>query len=537
MAEATQVRCPYCNAAQQPRADGQYTCEFCLQPFSVVQARQEESRLIQEIQAWVQQKIGAAGAAAAAGGIDATSRAYIFQQRVLPDIKRDVDRATEAFGTFAQFPLVPMPVLAPGGDASRNPLVEYRGQILGLKNLRARLNSEQVVSFAVGPTEQAVLQSMDRKLAELLHLSNVADAARSRRPDGYAAARRNLEALVEEVVTSLATEAARDPGLGTFLGAIRERYQQLIALARACEDLCASAAVHGSRLADEADAAATALDGVAVAIEQANYAPADTMPVVVGVRAEAAAARTLARWLRCYDTFTGRVPQPFLQFLADLTPMLTGDGAPPEVVAERLEVATTVLRAARGEAVGPVMSSLEWLQLWADGQRTRKTLGLFGSEEQIASLSPFMAPVWVAEVAFSKVQGSVFASGVESKLVAFVDACLPAAAGVVLVEDLNHPCVQALAFSAPLGTNQVALPFSTPSQVTTIIGQAARSRPGVLNPRVTLRGLSFFASGAAHYTSDKASRTLVRCANGFLPIDVSVVQRAQAMQTLTQRYG
>lgn len=535
MAETTQIRCPFCNAAQQPRADGQYTCEFCLQPFTVVDARREESRLVQEIQAWVQQKVGAAGASA--GGIDASSRAFIFQQRVLPDIKRDVDRALETFGTFGQFPLVPMPVMTASADTSRNPLVTYRGQILALKNLRARLNSDQVLGFAIGGTEQAVVQTMDRKLAELLHLSNVADAARSRRPDGYAAARRNLEALINEVNESLTKEAGNDAGLAWFLGAVRQRYEYLITLSQVCEQLCSAHVVQGGALAEHVEAAATGLDGVAAEIERAGYAPADTMPVVVGVRAEAASARSLARWLRCYDVFTGRVQESFLQFVADLTPVVSGDGASADVVAERLEIASTVLRAARGEAVGPAIGDFSWLQPWAEGQRTRKTLGLFGTDEQLAALASFMAPVWVADVGFSKAQGSVFTSGVESRFTAFVDACAPNVNGVIFVEDANHPYVQALAHAAPLGTNQVALPLSTPSQVTTIIAQAARKRPGVLNPRVTVRGLAFLPAGAAQYTSDKNTRTLVRCANGFLPVDPGVVQRMQAAQFIAQRYG
>src|SRR5579862_4112865 len=102
-ADATQVHCPFCNAAHPVQGAGSYTCEFCLQPFSVQDAQREEARLLDEIKAWVEQRVGGAGPAS---GVDLASRAYIFQQKVLPDLRRDVDRALERLGGFGQFPLV-----------------------------------------------------------------------------------------------------------------------------------------------------------------------------------------------------------------------------------------------------------------------------------------------------------------------------------------------------------------------------------------------------------------------------------------------
>ena len=53
--QSVQVHCPFCNATAEPRSEGRYICDFCLQPFSVVDAQREESRLLQEIRAWVEQ--------------------------------------------------------------------------------------------------------------------------------------------------------------------------------------------------------------------------------------------------------------------------------------------------------------------------------------------------------------------------------------------------------------------------------------------------------------------------------------------------
>lgn len=535
--QTTQVHCPFCNATTEPRPDGRYTCEFCLQPFSVVDAQREESRLLQEIQAWVQQKVGAVGLNG--GGVDAGSRAFIFQQRIFPDIKRDVDRSLETFGTFGQFALVPMPVATSRADQSGgNPLVMYRGQILGLKNLRARLSSDHVSGFAVGPAEQSSLQAMDRRLAELVHLSNVADAASTRRPQGYAAARRNLEALIEEIDQSLATEARNDPGLNGFLLTIRRRYQHLVELCRVSEELCTSMTAHGATLADGVARCADALEAVAAELEHSGYSPADTMPTVVGVRSEATAARVLMRWLQSYDVFTSRTQQPFLQFVADVTPLLGGDSISPEACAQRLEVAAFVLRAARGEPIAPAALDNSWVSAWAEAQRARKSLGLFGTEEKVTGVSAFLAPVWVADVAFSRAQGSVFTSGVENRAIAIVDASSPHPSKVVFIDDPGHPIAQAFGYPTQLGTRDVAMPLSTPADVVPMFAQALRGRPGTLNPRVNLRGIAFLTGASAAYQDNKGgARMTVGCANGFAQLDGSVVHRVQATQHILQRYG
>ena len=127
--KAVQVHCPFCNAAQAPRADGKNVCDFCLQPFTLVDATREEARLLEEIKDWLQQKVGAAGLAP--GSVDVSSRSYIFQQRILPELRRDVNRSLEVVGGFGQVALVTPPT--GGVRREPNPLVDARREILGLK--------------------------------------------------------------------------------------------------------------------------------------------------------------------------------------------------------------------------------------------------------------------------------------------------------------------------------------------------------------------------------------------------------------------
>jgi hypothetical protein len=532
-AVVTQVHCPFCNAAQPVQSAGAYTCEFCLQPFNVQDAKREEARLLDEIRAWVEQRVGAAGAAS---GVDLASRGYIFQQKVLPDLRRDVDRALERLGGYGQFALVTVPVRVPVQQSHQpNPLVAYRREILGLKGLKARLSSENVTSFATRDADKVAIRYMDRHLSSLVHLSNVAEAAAWRTPEGYAAARKNLETLAAEVAWSVATEGAQDPALGAFLGALQQRYGALAEICRICEEAGSGNAISGAALASRAEATAAALSATAHRVEASNYAPADTMPVVVAVHQESASARALARWLRAYEYITGHSQAPFPAFVADVDPLTGGGSLSPESQAELLDAVAFVLSAARGSTGVPVVADFSWVGTWAETSRQKKSLGMFGVEEQIASVDQFLSPFWVADVTFSRAQGTVFTSGQEQRTVALLDACNPSPQRVVVLGD--GPLAQALNTQGSLLGAPVAMPRSSPTQASTIMMQGLRGRPDYLNPRLRIRGLAFLASAAATYTGGQTPRIASTCLNGQVPVDDFARTQVQTTQQLLQRYG
>jgi len=533
VAVASQVHCPFCNAAQPVQAAGAYTCEFCLQPFSVHDAQREEARLVDEIKAWVEQRVGPGGSAS---GVDIASRAYIFQQKVLPDLRRDVDRSLERLGGYGQFPLVTVPVRAPVQQSyTPNPLVAYRREILSLKGLKARLGSEEVIAFATRDADKLAIRYMDRHLTSLVHLSNVAEAAASRTARGYAAARKNLEVMIEDVAQSLPTEGAQDRALGAFLYALQQRYQALAEICRICEEADSGNPIAGAPLAERAEAAAANLSVTAQHVEASNYAPADTMPVVVAIHQEAAAARALGRWLRAYDRIAGRSQVPFPVFVGDVDGLTGGGSVGPEAQAELLDAVAHVLNAARGIAGVPAVADFNWVGAWAEQARQKKSFGMFGVEEQLAHVEQFMSPFWVADISFSRKQGAVFASGQEQRAVAVVDACAPAPQHVVVLE--SAPLVNALESQASLAGVPVAMPRSSPSQASAVLMQALRGRPEYLNPRLRIRGLAFFGAAMATYTGGASPRTATACLNSLVSIDGFAATQIQTTHQLLQRYG
>jgi hypothetical protein len=533
---AVQVHCPFCNGVQAVQADGNYTCDFCLQPFSIVQAQKEETRLLEEIRGWLDKRIGSAGAAAS--GVDASSRSYIFQQRILPDLRREVDRALEVVGSYGQFQLVPVPVPAPSPTGRGiNPLVASRKDILALKNLRARLQSEYIRSFAIGEDDQAVVQSLDRRLAEIMGLSNVADAANRRDTNGYATARRNLGAVLTEIGESLGMETNPDPTFKPFLAALQERYKGLVELCRICEEVSSPNAVSGASLADRAEAIAATLRQAARAVEASQYSPADAMPVVISTQGEAVSAEYLARWLRTYDSLASKSLQPFPRFVGELSAVVHGGKHTAEAATELAEGCAWLVRVVRGEIAVPVYEDHSWGDGWVEGARAKKSLGVFGAEERVTYILHFMLPVWVADISFSKSTGAVFKEGVEAKCVGLVEATAPSAAKACFLHDRTSSLAQALDFPRVLSRRSVALPGSTAKAAEQALKLACSSRLDMLQAQIRLRGIAFLPAVYAYYESKKGNRALAACAGGQVPVEPGVHASIQSAGEVLRQFA
>jgi len=502
----------------------------------VQQAESEAARLKDEIKGWLQDKIGAAAVGGA--GVDEASRAYIFQDKILPDLRRDVDRSLETLGTFGQFPLVPPPIAVEMATSpGANPLVASRNEILKLKGLRARLTDLQITAFAVGGADQVAIQELDRRIADFMHLSNVAAAAAKRSSDGYLTARRNLESVIAEVDQSLALADGKDPAVAAFLGAVKERYQGLVEYCRVCEELCSPNAISGAAIGERLARLGAQLGTVARTVEAMDHNPADTMPLVVGIDAEVATTRLLARWTAAYESLARKVQLPFLNFVVEMEPFVRAGGQTPGQQAEVLEGFASAIEAARGETTVHAMNDYAWVEPWVETKRAKKWLGLFGNEEKAASVSKFLVPVWIGDVSFTQATGTVFKEGVENKAIALVDACAPLPANVKLVTDMKTPVAKAMEIDQPLPSADIALPMSTAASVEPMMNQALKSSPQLKNARVKLRGLAYLPAAVVQYESPKGDREAAACMGSLLKVDASTRFQAQAAKQLIQRFG
>lgn len=540
--EAVQVKCPFCGAANEPAVGGQQECAFCLQPFTVVDAKKEESRLLDEIKSWLSSKVGGVGLSGE--GVDAASRAFIFKDKLLPELRRDVDRALEMLTGFAQFPLVRPPLLpSPEDRSAPNPLVTARPKILDMKGLRARLESGHVSSFAVVDEDKAEVARLDHRVGDVIHLSNVAHAAAQRGEAGYGGARRNLEALAMETGESLAAASADDPAKQAFLGALRDRYAHAAELCRVFEEASSPNPIQGSVLADRLERTLEGLDEAWQAIEASDFDPSESMPICIGVQEEVRGGRLAGRWLCSYDVLTQRRPMAFGDFIGLVAPAVQA-GSSPEVQAEMLDACGGLIQAARGEAKLPVVADFGWVEDWVELERSKKgCLGifdfikLFGTEEEVQGVDRFLLPVWVARMGYSEQQGAVFKEGVESSSILLVDAVSPSSGKVRIASDLEGGLDARLKQEGALGGTDLVLPLSSAEQATAIFSSFARGRSEIKNPRIEIQGLGFVAAAVAHYTSDDGDRAAIACMDDQVPTDLAASGQINPTRQLLASLG
>jgi hypothetical protein len=527
---SVQITCPACNGAQ-PRGDsGDYECMFCLSPFSVAQAESEESRLAQEIKSWIESTAGAA--ALAPGGVDATSRSFIFQEKMLPGLKRDVDRSLERLGSFAQFPLVSSLVPVPASGRGSNPLVDRREDVLGLKLHQARLMSPGVATFALTDADKAAVTGMERRISDFIHLSNVAEAGAKRSAAGYMGARRNLQTLISMLDEELGTEMPA--GRLAFLGMLKERYQCLSEYSEIAEQLASPNAVSGAGVLERMTRIAASLNTIARSLEEVDHNPGETMPMVIGVDGEKQSCLYLARWLVAYDALTHSQPMAFGRFVTTIRD-LYGDKSAAQM-ADLMEGCAQVVGVARGASTTLAINEFDWLDDWAEGQRKKKTFGLFGVEERRGQTDAFLVPFWVADVSYSRADGAVFVDGKEDTGVLLVQACKPSAESVVFITDPGNDIVSSLDQLRAIGGESIAMPMSTAETAAQVMSQSVSRKPGVKNPRVKMRGLAYIAAAVVDFDSSQGSRKAAVCLAGRLPVDPSIREHVGLAQQVLSAF-
>ena len=257
--------------------------------------------------------------------------------------------------------------------------------------------------------------------------------------------------------------------------------------------------------------------------------------MVVGANTEASNCDSLARWLIAYDAIAGRSGIDFRAFAAEVEARL-GESDPVRLI-DLIEQCSEVVRAVRRQVAVPAVAEFGWVQARVEQGRTKKTFGLFGTEESIASRDEFLLPVWLAEVSFSAGAGSVFRQGAEATCIAVVDACGPDARLVQFFDSLRGSPLAQLEYPDVLPTGEVALPRSTPSQAQAAFDAAVRGRAGMMNARARIRGLAYLPAVAVTYQAGATTREALSCLGGRIPVDGSARIGRQSARELLQLFG
>lgn len=250
---AQSIECPNCGApADDLPADPNATvsCSYCGSTFERVGAEQALASLKSEISAWLQKTAGVSGKDGA-DAIDATTRSFIFNDRLLRGLRRDVRGAIdEAIGDVQGSPVFIANVLRQfrGFRDDEAVLLSRRAAVLALRPLRARLQSSEVTAFATSAADQMALNALVLEIDRTMLASNAANALSAGATQGRQMALTNLAELGSKS-ESTTIEEATDPSGSALAHAMHGR---CASLARTLEE-CGKEQVSPDAIAAAAD--------------------------------------------------------------------------------------------------------------------------------------------------------------------------------------------------------------------------------------------------------------------------------------------
>lgn len=522
--QTAELRCPYCHAAQPSVEAGHHTCAFCLHGFTAFDAARARQTSAEQTDAWLRGRVGS-NVDSPVEVIDRASRGYIFNQRIFPELRRDVARVHEGLGPWLQAPLI-LPELsrAPGG--APHPLSLYSGRMQALVALSGRLGHSEVQRFAVDEVAKAQLEQLGAPIDELIHLINIVEAGQRGGADGWGAVRSNLEAMASRPLTS--SESDR------FAGLRRERWQLLAALTRHYDD-CARGQHSPSQL-EGIEALIVSLRGLAERLRACASAPVEARAFALAVEREAEGAQLLARWLRCSERLP-RAPEDSLPHLYTTLAPLIPPGSSPDRAATLVEGWTELAAVSRQEIAICVIEDFAWAEAWAESVRGRKRLGLFGEDEVVETIERFLLPVWVAELRYSQQRGRLLGGGVEQRTLALLDACAGTAETVAIFDPVPEPLRAALTHPVRVGAIDIALPETTAADARVVMQRALSRRPEFQNARFEVRGLALIPAVTVRLRARAGQRQVSTALQGRVQASKRARERVETARWLFARFA
>jgi hypothetical protein len=510
--QTVELRCPYCRAPQPTASAGQHTCEFCLRGFTAIDAARARQQGADQADAWLRARVGPKGEAEV---VDLASRGYIFNQRILPELRRDAARAQEGLGPWMQEALI-LPELARSQTNAAHPLLVHATRRRALSVLGARHPHDEVRRFAVDDVAREQLGALAAPIAALIHLINVVEAGRRAGSEGWKAVHSNLDILAQQL--------GPNANPHEYAGLQVERWRLLASLAGHYDD-CARGQ-HPSSQPAALEATIMGLVRLAQVLRTCTTNPVEARATALAVEREAAGAHILLRWLRCRNrlrwTPAPSVPQ-MAQTLAAVLPQMGG----PERGVSLLESWTELAAVARQEASICVVQDFSWSQSWAESVRRRKRLGLFGEDEEIDAIECFFVPMWIARIIYSQQRGGILGGGTEQQELALLDACATTTDKLALLSSLSPQLDAALAHPAYVSTAEIALPETTMADAQAVVRRALGQRPDLCNARFDVRSLALIPAVTVRLRTAAGTRQVTGALRGLVPTSERTRERLE----------
>jgi hypothetical protein len=402
------VECPTCGGpAGQVPVDPRAVirCAWCGTSYERERAEASAEALRREISEWLRKTTGVS-AKEGAGAVDAATRSFLFNDRILPGLRRDLRRVLdERIGDVDGAPIVVPPLLhhLAGFRADDALLVTRRDAVLELRALGARIEADDVAAFATTAADTLALAALRQDIDRTMSASNAATALSHGISAGAAIARTNLVELAQKARDN-AVEAATDPAVAALTRAVRTRAEALDALLSALGETPPDPpAMH---------AAAARLEETAQWLLTSDTRSLRTALASTGIQRDATAARVLAGIADAMRG-TGTSVVQALDALAPLAHLLSATTRPRD--ASALVHAWATALAARVHRRGlPAITDTSWVN---------QTLsGACAAGEQIVRADVVLTPHWIYPVRHTETEGVFLVSGKQKEALALVPA-------------------------------------------------------------------------------------------------------------------
>lgn len=425
--EAVALKCPSCAAPLPPRLDPSTTelmCEYCGVISTLRDAEEEMERLRNDVKNWISQIVSDVRDNV---GVDSVSRRYIFNQLIMPKLDQDVRCAIEPFqdADFCDMPLLALPLFlslkgSHFSDMWRSS-PENKDDLKPVREVIAKTQSLDMLPFAVSNHEKMQLISREAICKEIIEFDQIRRGlSESTKLDatthgstnsGFYRALKNLRDAY-----NLHNEAA------TISSAVNKPYSELMqslsiwlsSVERTVEVLArlkqSGSAAPTVRDIDELDEAARACDQAAFDIDASSSMLRGTRTAPEGCRDDAKYIKILADSARiCYicKAESGDDFYKFLDYLKDEFAGKHEDLSNVSWLADSLSNLVLQLAAISGEAEMPfIIDDFEWAPNLGKQMIGKKWFGM-ANAETFELEDKLLVPFWVAEVNFSKKEGTI----------------------------------------------------------------------------------------------------------------------------------
>ena len=533
--EAVALRCPSCMAPMKPPESSErsvVTCEYCGGSFALQTAQSEMDQLKSGIRKWISELAGSAGTG---GNVDEAARRFIFNDKLLPSLKLEANRAVEVYAFSRHQALFSFPLIDSLGNTPFQQAIASAPDLTHIvsrvKMVIARVQDPEVIGFAVGEPAKANLNFLETNCQEIIYLSNARKTLSGYQPDGFAKSATNLRAahsLYQKAANSI---SATDKQLAALLNGLSNRTkavgEAIDILASVLRDNPATDVQH---LSNQVAALAAACDQAANEIEQSGRDPRETVPAVEGSRADASALRIFSKVLQLYYVADPDRGESFVSYLQNCQALISSARSNDKSLVwldEFTNHLSQILAAVSGEGKLATINRFEWAQGKADAGIQSS---LFGGSETVVIDRRVLVPFWLAKLCSSEQKGFIFKKGreVESRLL--LDASKTSGAFVrpEANTDASTQISTSLQNRSPLGGATVLAPVLGKAAAIKRFKEIIQSTPEFAGGYAELQEIIYLPVAVAKYTGKKGVRSVAvgfidGCVNGSLsPIEKKI---------------